>query len=80
MTTENKNKMFKRVIQDQALVERYEYNPDDYEDIVDGLQSNVPIVVAIAKIISNLDGATDTKTQTEVYLDVFNYLNGNLTK
>jgi hypothetical protein len=35
------------------------------------------VVVAVAKIINELRGATDESTQKKVYGTVFNYLNEN---
>ena len=50
----------------------------DYNDIQDALDSDCPIVVAIAKIIDDLDGSIDPTDQKKVYNTIFNYLNNRI--
>ena len=73
----NKERMLRMVLDDQALKERYKYEESDYEDFESALGSENPVVVAVAKIINELRGATDAATQKKVYGTVFNYLNEN---
>lgn len=74
----NQDKMFLSVIQDPTLVKLYEYDPNEYEDIQDGLNSNSPVIVAIAKIVSGLNGSLDPTSFKNLYNEVFSYLNTNL--
>lgn len=73
----NKERMLRMVLDDKTLKERYKYEESDYEDFESALGSENPVVVAVAKIISELKGATDEATQKKVYLTVSNYLNDN---
>lgn len=73
----NKERMLKMVLDDLPLKERYRYEESDYEDFSVALNSGSPIVVAVAKIIQELNGATDETTMRKVYTVVFNYLNDN---
>lgn len=73
-----KNKMLRMVLNDRRLVEAYGYNPLDYNDLNDALDSDNPVVVAVAKIIKDLDGSTNPSDQKRVYTTVFNYLNTKL--
>ena len=73
----NKERMLKMVLNDPALKERYKYDVSDYNDFETALHSINPVVVAVAKIINELRGATDESSQKKVYSSVFNYLNEN---
>lgn len=73
----NKERMLKMVLDDLVLTERYRYEVSDYEDFNTALNSENPIVVAVAKIIQELNGTTDENTWKKVYTLVFNYLNNN---
>ena len=73
----NKERMLRMVLDDKTLKERYKYEESDYEDFESALGSENPVVVAVAKIINELKGATDEATQKKVYLTVSNYLNDN---
>ena len=73
-----KDKMLRMVLDDQKLREAYGYAPDDYETIHDALSSENAIVVAVAKIIMELNGSDDPTEQKRVYKTVFTYLNNNL--
>ena len=73
-----KDKMLRMVLDDQKLRENYDYVPEDYESIYDALNSKKAIVVAVAKIIKELNGSDDPSEQKRVYKTVFTYLNKNL--
>jgi hypothetical protein len=73
-----KDKMLRMVLNDPWLIEHYHYDLADYSDIFDALDSDCPVVVAVAKIIKELDGSTDPSDQKKVYNTIFNYLNNNL--
>ena len=65
MTTQ-KDKMLRMVLSDPRLMEHYDYEMADYEDIYDALDSDVPVVTAVAKVIKELDGSTDPGDQKRV--------------
>lgn len=73
-----KDKMLRMVLNDPYLIDFYHYDLSDYNDIQDALDSECPIVVAVAKIINDLDGSIDPTAQKKVYNTIFNYLNNNL--
>lgn len=73
----NKERMLRMVLDDKTLKEKFHYEESDYEDFESALGSENPVVVAVAKIINELKGATDEATQKKVYLTVSNYLNNN---
>ena len=73
-----KDKMLRMVFDDPKLRETYDYDPDEYESIYDALNSGNAIVVAVAKIIKELNGSDDPTEQKRVYKTVFTYLNNNL--
>ena len=73
-----KDKMLRMVLDDPKLRDAYGYSPDDYESINDALESDNAIVVAVAKIIKELNGSDDPSEQKRVYKTVFIYLNNNL--
>jgi len=73
-----KDKMMHMVLEDPRLQELYGCNPDDYENLFDALNSDNAIVVAIAKIIKELNGSDDPSEQKRVYKTIFSYLNNNL--
>jgi hypothetical protein len=66
------------VLDDPKLREIYDYELEDYESIYDALNSDNAIVVAVAKIIKELNGSNDPSEQKRVYKTVFSYLNNNL--
>jgi len=74
----NKDKMLKLVLSDSNLSSFYEYNSDDFQTIKDALESDIPVVVAVAKIIRGINGNFEKSIQKEVYNEVFNYLNQNM--
>lgn len=67
----NKDKILQAVLIDQRLCEYAEYNAADFETISDALDSDIPIICAIAKII---DGNERNLTEREIFNDVSNYL------
>jgi hypothetical protein len=67
----NEDKVLQAVLSDQKLCEFAEYNVADFETISDALDSDNPIVCAIAKII---DGNERSLTEREIYNEVSNYL------
>ena len=67
----NGDKILHAVLSDQKLCEYAEYNIADFETISDALDSDIPIVCAIAKII---DGSERNLTEREIYNEVSNYL------
>lgn len=71
-----KDLLLRMVLDNKKLQETYNYDRDEYESLSDALlTSNSPIVVAVARIIKNLD---EPSKQNSVYNDVFNYLNNHL--
>lgn len=74
----NENKMLQLVLSDDKLRSFYEYNSEDFPTIKDALQSDNPIIVAVAKIIRGISESYDKGVQKSVYQEVFNYLNRNL--
>ena len=73
-----KDKMLRMVLDDPKLQENYGYSPEEYESINDALNSSNAVVVAVAKIIKELNGSDDPTEQKRVYKTVFTYLNNNL--
>lgn len=67
----NGDKILQAVLSDQRLCEYAEYSPADFETISDALDSDNPIVCAVAKII---DGNERNLTEREIYNEVSNYL------
>ena len=74
----NEDKMLELVLSDHNLNSFYDYNPDDFKTLKDALESDIPVVVAVAKIIRGVNGNSEKSIQKEVYNEVFNYLNQNL--
>lgn len=67
----NGDKILQAVLGDQRLCTHAGYNPADFETISEALDSDNPIVCAIAKII---DGNERKSTEKEIYNEVSNYL------
>jgi len=67
----NGDKILQAVLSDQRLCEYAGYSPTDFETISDALDSDNPIVCAVAKII---DGNERNLTEREIYNEVSNYL------
>ncbi|MDR0507989.1 MAG: hypothetical protein LBH32_14395 [Dysgonamonadaceae bacterium] len=75
----NEDKMLQLVLSDNNLSSFYEYNAADYQSVLDALQSDNPVVVAVAKIIRGISGiGLYNGNKKEIYNEVFNYLNQNL--
>ncbi|MGE0020480.1 MAG: hypothetical protein AB7S72_12490 [Draconibacterium sp.] len=74
----NEDKMLQLVLSDSKLSSYYEYTPDDFQTIKDALESEIPVVVAVAKIIRGINGNSEKSLQKEVYNEVFTYLNQNI--
>lgn len=67
----NGDKVLQAVLSDQKLCEFADYNVADFETISEALDSDNPIVCAIAKII---DGNERNLTEREIYNEISNYL------
>lgn len=73
----NKERMLHFVLDDKKLQELYDYDESEYEDFDTALSSENVVVVAVARIIKELDGSTDDSDRKRVYMTVFNYINEN---
>lgn len=73
----NKERMLHLVLDDRKLQELYDYDESEYEDFDTALSSENVLVVAVARIIKDLDGSTDESDKKRVYMTVFNYINEN---
>ena len=73
----NKERMLHLVLDDKKLQELYDYDESEYEDFDTALSSDNVVVVAVARIIKELDGSTDDSDRKRVYMTVFNYINEN---
>ena len=73
----NKERMLHLVLDDRKLQELYDYDESEYEDYDSALSSDNVVVVAVARIIKDLDGSTDDSDRKRVYMTVFNYINEN---
>lgn len=67
----NGDKVLQAVLSDQKLCEFADYNVADFETISEALDSDNPIICAIAKII---DGNERSLTEREIYNEISNYL------
>lgn len=74
----NEDKMLQLVLSDNNLSSFFEYNSEEFQTIKDALQSDNPVVVAVAKIIRGINGNSEKSIQKEVYTEVVNYLNQNM--
>ena len=72
-----KDKMLKLVLDDEHLQEVYGFK-NTFETVSDAMESDNPVVVAVAKIIKELNGSDDPSEQKRVYQTIFTYLNNNL--
>lgn len=75
---DNKDKMLHLVLSDEKLSSFYGYNADEFQTIQDALNSENPIVEAVAKIIQGVGRVLDKGVFKETYSEVFNYLYQNL--
>lgn len=71
----NDDKILQAVIADEQLIKFYGYNPDDYSSIADALDSDIPVIQAIAKIINRNE---QKATEKEIYNEVSNFLKTNI--
>lgn len=71
----NADKILQAVLSDQRLCAFAEYNQADFETISEALDSDNPIVCAVAKII---DSNEHNSTEKEIYNEVSNYLKQNI--
>jgi len=74
----NKDKMLQLVLSDDKLSSFYEFNPEDFPTMEDALNSENPIVVAVAKIIKGVGANTNAVNFKETYIEIINYLNQNI--
>lgn len=70
----NSDKVLQAVLLDEGLINHVDYNPTDFETISDAINSENPLVCAVAKII---DGKENNLTEKEIYNEVTNYLKSN---
>ena len=73
----NKERMLHLVLDDRKLQELYDYDESEYEDFDTALSSENVLVVAVARILKDLDGSTEESDKKRVYMTVFNYINEN---
>ena len=73
----SRERMLHLVLDDRKLQELYDYDESEYEDFDTALSSENVLVVAVARIIKDLDGSTDESDKKRVYMTVFNYINEN---
>ena len=71
----NGDKILQAVIADERLVNFYGYNPNDYNRVVDALDSDVVVIQAIAKIIFRHEQGA---SEREIYNEVSNFLNSKI--
>lgn len=71
----NGDKMLQIVLSDTHLIDYSGYDLDDYETVIDALNSENAVVVAVAKFIQ---GVQRGYTSKEIYTEVQNYLKTNL--
>lgn len=71
----NGDKILQAVIADEQLVNFYGYNPDDFSSISDALESDVPVIHAIAQIINQNE---QKATEREIYNEVSYYLKSKI--
>lgn len=74
----NKDKMLNLVLSDDKLQSFYEYDVSRYTTIEDALLSDVPIVVAIAKIIQGVSLNPEKTGFKEIYNEIVHYLNESI--
>lgn len=71
----NSDKMLQIVLSDPRLIDYGGYNSEDYKTVIDALNSESIVVVAVAKIVQ---GVQRDFTSREIYAEVQNYLKMNL--
>lgn len=70
------DKMLRLLLSDKRLSSYYEFDPEDYNTIQEALRSNIPIVVAIAKIIKGINSHSDMSRYKEFYKQIYQHLLG----
>lgn len=71
----NGDKVLHAVLSDERLINQGNYNPADFDTIIEALDSDNAVVCAVAKII---DGKENNATDREIYNEVTNHLKRNL--
>ena len=71
----NSDKILKAVIEDEQLINCYDYNPNDYSTIAEALDSDIAVIQAVAQIISRNE---QKATEKEIYNEVSNFLKSNI--
>jgi len=69
------DKIFRTFLQDEIIKEKYEINLEEYPTVNKALESENPIVKAIALIITGLE--SDNMADKDIHTQVVNYLNRN---
>lgn len=75
-----KDKMLHMVLKNERLMSSYHYTASDFEDldVYEAFSSDNAIIAAVARIVKELNGATDESSQKLVHKKVFNHLNTKL--
>lgn len=73
----NRELMLRLVLGQKELQELYDYDESEYEDFTSALYSENIIVSTVAKIIKELNGATEESIQKKVYMTIINHINDN---
>ena len=71
-------KMLNLILSDKELADYYDLDISNIYSMTDALNSDQPIIVAIAKIIKGINGSSKSSKINETYKEVFNYLNTEL--
>ncbi len=74
----NNDRMLNLVLSDEKLISSFGYNPKEFLTIQDALKADNPIVVVVAKIISEVRPNSDKGAFKETYNEIVNYLNQNI--
>lgn len=67
----NEDKLLQAVLNDKQLYDIYGFDPDDYCSIAEAMDSDIPVVKAIATIIERHEEKVSEK---EIYTEVSNQL------
>lgn len=75
-----KDKMLRLVLSSPELMNHYDYEMSDIDDldINEALKSEIVIIATVARIINDLKRSSEESAQREVYNKIFNYLNDKL--
>jgi tellurite resistance protein len=74
----NKDKMLQLVLSDEKLSSFFEYKKEEFQSIEESLNSEIPIVVTVAKIIQDVSRNSSKSSYKEIYNELVNYLNGSI--